>query len=331
MRIQRLAVFIAVVIVVVVVLAIGVSRCRQHAKESSYRTYFTDVQAMIDDSTDVGRGLGKLLSDPPLDKRELTQKLDELVAKQNEVTKRAQNAEVPDQLKDLHDIFVLGMKVRLRGVEQARDGLLAATGKNTKATAAKLAALQGYFSGPDVYYTEQYKTQAQQVMADDGVTNVAVPTSDLFMRKDLFDAAAIEAALQRVKSAGAEKGVHGVGIASVTAKPADVKLVEGKDTKVPSSTDLVFAVTVENQGSVTESKVVVKVTFTPAGSEPQVFEGTIDAIGPGEKRTIELGPIVPTESSLAKTSELKVQAGPVKGEKVTSNNSATFGVILEFK
>ena len=43
--------------------------------------------------------------------------------------------------------------------QQVRAGLLAAlTGKNLHATARKLAALSGYFTGPDVYYNELYRT-----------------------------------------------------------------------------------------------------------------------------------------------------------------------------
>jgi len=334
-RIQRLAIFLVVLFVIVFVLAVAVSKCQKHAKESAYRSYFTSIDAAIKESNAVGKEIGDLLANPGKLKRpELQARLDDLEKRQAEITARAQRIKPPSKLSELHSIFVLGMKVRQRGVQQVRDGLLAAIGKkNTKATAAKLAALSGYFTGPDVYYTELYQSQAKQVMADDGVTKVAVPASDYFLKNDLFDAGAIEAALKRAAASTSKTGRHGVGLVNVVAESADndpVRLSPGQDTKVPSAPDLEFAVTLENQGSVTENDVPVKLTFSPAGGDTQTLDGTIAAIGPGERQTVKIGVDIPA-TAISKTSSLKVRAGPVKGEKMVQNNQATYGVILEFQ
>lgn len=336
LKVQRLIILLVALFLIVLVLALGVRKCQLDARKSAYREYFTATSSIINDSNDVGKGLGAILANPSKysDKTKLKEALDPLVKKQDEITTRAQNIKPPGKLKDLHAIFVLGMKVRKRGVDQVEELLLAAfTKKNAKATAAKLATLSGYFAGPDVYYGEEYQKQAEQIVADDGVIGVPVPVSDFFLKNDLFDAAAIEAALKRAASSTGTTttGSHGVGLVRVVAKPDGVRLQAGKDTQVRSTPDLAFSVTIENQGSATESNVTVKLTFTAPGGAAQTLTGTIAAIGPGERQSVDIGGIVIPPEALAKTSTLKVLAGPVKGEKVTSNNQATYGVILQFK
>jgi hypothetical protein len=333
LKVQRLVIFLVVLFVIVFVLALAVRACQRHAKESAYREYFTDTASVINDSNDVGKRIGAILDNPTkYNRQELTAELDKLVADQTEITTRAQNIKPPDKLEDLHSIFALGMKVRQRGVEQVKAGLLAAIGKKkTKAMATKLAALSGYFTGPDVYYGELYQTQAQKIMADDGVTNVRVPSSDYFLKNPIFNAAAIEAALNRAAASTSQTGTHGVGLVSVVAKPDGVKLKAGQDTQVQSTPDLAFTVTIQNQGTVTESNVPVKLTFTAPGGSPQQLTGTVAAIGPGERQSVDIGGVTIPAEALAKTSTLKVVAGPVKGEKVLDNNQATYGIILQFE
>lgn len=333
LKFQRLAILLVALFVIVLALAFGVRECRQNAKEAAYREYFTAVQETINDSNDVGKKLGTILANPGKYKRqELTDELTRLENSHEEIAERAQNTEPPDKLKDLHETFALGMKVRWHGVTQVKNALLSAVAKkNSKAMAAKLAALSGYFTGPDVYYVDQYQTQAQTVMTDDGVGGIAVPASDFFLKHDLFDAAAIEAALKRAAASTSLTGTHGVGLVSVVAKPDGVRLKAGDDTQVQSAPDLVFAVTIQNQGSVTENDVVVKLTFTAPGGSPQELKGTISAIGPGERQSVDIGGVVIPPEALAKTSTVKVLAGPVEGEKVTDNNQATYGVILQFE
>ncbi len=164
LRIQRLVVALIALFIVVFALALFVRSCESHAKESAYRTYFSQVQQVITDANKVGKQLGGLLSDPSrLGRSELQSALNQVVSTQNEITTRAERIKPPGKLKALHEIFVEGMKVRLSGVVQVRAGLLAALkGKKINATARKLAALSGYFTGPDVYYNELYRTPSPE-------------------------------------------------------------------------------------------------------------------------------------------------------------------------
>ena len=186
LRIQRLVIALVALFVLVFVLALVIRSCQQNAKESTYRSYFTQVQQVESDATNkVGKPIAALLADPTkFGRTQLEDQLSTLVATQNEITTRTARINAPGKLKSLHQILVQGQQVRLAGVQQVRAGLLAAlTGKGLHATARKLAALSGYFTGPDVYYNQLYRTQAQKIVTNDGVTNVAVPEVGYFAER----------------------------------------------------------------------------------------------------------------------------------------------------
>ena len=333
LRIQRLIIALVALFILVFVLALVVRSCQQNAKESTYRTYFTQVQQIITRSkNDVGKPIAALLADPTrYGKTQLQATLDKLVLTQSAITTDTKNIDPPGKLKNLHQILVQGQQVRLSGVEKVRDGLVAAlTGKHLPATARKLAALSGYFTGPDVYYNELYYTQAQKVVTDDGVSNVAVPAlPGYFENSNAFSPSALRAALSSVSSSTKLNGVHGVALAAVAIKSngKTVTLTSGSNN-IKATVGMLVVVTVQNQGTVTLTNVPVKVTWTgPGNSSSAPLTAAIPSIAAGAKQTIDVpGTNIPS-TAITKTLKLTVLAGPVPGEKHLSNNHATFVVV----
>jgi hypothetical protein len=335
-RVLGLVVALAVLFLVVFALALIVRSCQQNAKESVYRTYFSGVQGDITDSaTNVGKPIRALLANPTrLSRSELKAQLDKLVNAQAEITTRAEHIKPPGKLAQLHQVFVDGMRIRLRGVQLLRDDLLAAlSGKHPQATARALAALSGYFSGPDVYYNELYKTQAQKIMNADGVTNVAVATLPgtvgYFAAHDLFSPSVISAALGKVSSSAKLTGTHGVGLASVDMKGSNqtVTLVSGKSNRFQATVGILVQVTVQNQGNVTETNVPVKVTWTPPSGAAQNLTASIGNLAAGAKQTVDVPGLQIQANDMLHPSHLRVQAGPVPNEKYLKNNVATYTIV----
>jgi hypothetical protein len=332
LRIQRLIIALVALFILVFVLALVIRSCQQNAKESTYRTYFTQVQQVITDSENkVGKPIAALLADPTrYGKTELTTTLDKLVSTQNEITTRTGHIDPPGKLKSLHQILVQGQQVRLSGVEQVRAGLLAAlTGKHLHATARKLAALSGYFTGPDVYYNELYRTQAQKIVTGDGVNNVAVPSTGYFENSSAFSPSALSAALSSVSSSTKLNGVRGVALAGVAIKSngKTVTLTSGSNN-IKATVGMLVVVTVQNQGTVTLTNVPVKVTWTgPGNGSSTPLTATIPSIAAGAKQTVDVPGTNILSTAITKTLSLTVLAGPVPGEKHLSNNHATFVVV----
>jgi hypothetical protein len=338
LRIQRLVIALIALFVVVFVLALVVRSCQQNAKESSYRTYFSEVQSVQTQATkNVDQPLAALLADPTrYGKTELTSRLKALVSAQSGIAKTTDNISPPGKLKSLHEVLKQGQQVRLDGVKLASAGLLAAlSGKNLHGTARKLAALSGYFTGPAVYYSTLYRTQAQNVMKKDGVSNVEVPPGASFAKAGtLFSAAALQAALASISSSTTLTGVHGVSLDGVAIKSngKTVTLAAGASTHFTASVDQVVLVTVKNPGKSAETNVAVKVVWVaPDGTASAPLTATIPSLPVGATRTAQVTNLSIPTTAITKASTLKVSVGPVPGEKVLSNNHASFVIVPVLK
>jgi uncharacterized membrane protein len=126
-------------------------------------------------------------------------------------------------------------------------------------------------------------------------------------------------------------GIHGVALQNVVAQPGDVALISNGVTTISASADLGFEVTVQNQGDVTESDVTVTVTIKPPGGDEISQTGVIATLPANKSQKVTVqGFAIPPEA-LSKQSTVKVTAGPVKGERVTTNNSDQFKILLQLQ
>jgi hypothetical protein len=332
-RIQRLAILAAVLFVVVFGIAWWARSCQHNRKVDTYRTYFDGVATAIDDSVALGKQVSSIMDDPAkLSRKELIEKLGQLTGLQEEIAVRASRLEPPGTLDDEQTVFATGMKVRARGFGLLRTAMLGALA-NKKVGVKEISALDGYFSGPDAYYQELVYQPARETMADEGVSDVAVPTSTYYLTWKALDPATVTLALESVGKSSKLSGIHGVALIDVTAKGSsgDVKLVRGKSNDVPASPDLSFVVQVQNQGSVTEKDVPVTATLVLPGGDTIKQTASIASIESNKTQDVTItGFAIPTDA-LSKEVTLKVVAGPVKGERSEANNSATYKLLLQLK
>ncbi len=332
-RIQRLAILALVLFVVVFAIAWWARSCQHNRKVDTYRTYFDGVATAIGDSDALGKQVSSIMKDPAkLSRKDLIAKLGQLSDRQEEIAVRAGRLEPPGTLESEQDAFASGMRVRQAGFEQF-EALMGAALANKKVGPNKIAALDGYFSGPDAYYGLLVYLPSRQTMSDEGVSGVAVPTSTYYLTWKALDPLVVATALESVGKSSKLTGIHGVGLLGVTAKGSSgtVELVKGKTTDVPASADLAFVVQVMNQGSVAESDVPVTATLTVPGGDPIKKEASIATIAPGKTQEVTITGFAIPEEALSKVCTLKVVAGPVKGERIETNNKAQFELVLQLK
>lgn len=329
-RIQRILILAAILFVVVFAMAWWARSCQQNRKVESYRTYFEGVSAAIGDSDALGKQLDQFVASPTkFSRKELTAKLAELSAKQNEIAVRADRLEPPDTLTAEQAVFAEGMRVRADGYKLFETTLLGMLGKK-KVNPAKLAALSGYFSGPDAYYTSRVYIPARNTMSEQGVTDVPVPTSTYYLTAKTFDAARLEQMLNSVSSSTKLAGIHGVALVSVIAQPGDITLTKAGTTNIPATVGLAFDIKVQNQGDVTEENVAVTAELKLPGSVLKP-SGTIATIASGQTQSVPIqGFEIPPEA-LSKVSTLKITVGPVPGERVKTNNTGQFKILLQLQ
>ncbi len=332
-RIQRLVIAVVVAFLVVFGLAWWARSCQHNRKVGTYETYFQGVTTDINDSTALGKQVSTIMYNPAkLSRQQLIDRLGQLAGKQQEIAVRASRLSPPSTLEQEQADFVSGMKVRARGFSLLRTAMLGAL-DNKKVTANTIAALDGYFSGPDAYYQELVYAPSREAMAKDGVTGVAVPTSSYYLTWKALDPVRVQQALDSVGKSTKLTGIHGVGLISVTAKTSsgDVKLVKDKTNNVAASADLGFVCEVQNQGTVTEHNVSVTAVLTVPGGDALKQQGTVAVIEPSKKQTVTISGFNIPETALSKVVTLKVTAGPVKGEHVLTNNTMSFKLLLQLQ
>ncbi len=331
-RIQRLIVLLVALFVIVFLLALWIRSCTHNRKVSSYQEYLSSVQKAVDATDQVGKTLKTMVTDPTSFTRDdLLKALDKMVQDQEGVVARVQDLQPPKSLETQHDVLIEGMQVRARGMRAWRDALNAdITGQDAGVTGADLAALGGYFVGPEAYYAALFYTQAQKTMADEGVTNVTVPTADFYTRAGLFTTARMKEMLTKIGKSANIKGIHGVALVSVTVQPGDKKLQKGKRNNVTATADLVFVVSMQNQGNVTEKDVPVRLTLDPPGDvSPQTVTQTIGSIKSQATKSVQFEGLTIDSSAIGRVSKLTVKVGPVPQEQVTGNNSASYSLVLQ--
>jgi hypothetical protein len=327
----RLAGLIAFAILVVVLFVFWISSCQGASKKSSYKRYMEKVSVVAKDSEQIGRELNDALTTPGIKFAELNTKLSGLAQQEQQDVAAVRAMSPPGKLRLQHQHAIEALEFRVSGLRGLADAFTQAS-RSPKATTGNALLLAGQaerlVSG-DVVWDDLFKDPAIEELRRQGITGVAVPDSTFVPNPDYASTRFWEAILQRLQgsatSSGTSGGLHGTALISTKALPGNQELSADTENTVTATTDLGFAVTVEDSGDSQEVQVKVTLTIQQTPS-PIVQTKTIDLINPGEQRTVafhNLGQV-----QFATRTTVKVDVQPVPEEKNAANNSAEYPVIF---
>lgn len=331
----RLAGLIAFAILIVVLLVFWISSCQGASKKSSYKHYYEKVGVVANDSEQVGRELNDALTTQGIKFSELQSKLNGLANSEQQNVAALRAISPPGPLRLQHRDALESLEFRVSGLRGLADGFARASRSPKNVTTNALKLLQPpaqRLVASDVVWSDLFQAPAQGnggVLQREGITGVAVPGSVFVASPDYASSRYWEAILQRLQGAATSGstggGLHGTGIVKTAALPANQELSQTTENTVTATTDLGFAVTVEDTGDSQEVQIKVTLTIQQSPS-PIVQTKTIDLINPGEQKTVvfrNLGQV-----QFATKTTVKVDVAPVPQEKNTSNNSAAYPVIF---
>jgi hypothetical protein len=327
----RLAGLIAFAILIVVLFVFWISSCQGASKKSSYKHYMEKIAVIAKNSEQHGRELNDALTTPGSKFAVLTTRISSIAQGEQQDVAAARAMSPPGPLRLQHQEAIEALEFRvsgLRGIAQAFTSAARAP-KNVTGNALLLAGQAERLVSGDVVWDDLFKDPAIEELRRQGVTGVAVPDSSFIPNPDYASTRFWEAILQRLQGAattgGTSGGLHGTGLVSVKAQPGNQELSSSTENTVTATTDLGFAVTIEDTGD--SQEVQVKVTLTIQQSPtPIVQTKTIDLINPGEQKTVlfhNLGQV-----QFATRTTVKVDIQPVPQEAKTANNSASYPVIF---
>jgi hypothetical protein len=327
----RLAGLIAFAILVVVLLVFWISSCQGASKKNSYKRYMERVAVVANDSEQIGRELNDALTTPGIKFAELNTKLSGLAQQEQQDVAAVRGMSPPGTLRLQHQQAIEALEFRVSGLRGLADAFTQASRspKNTTGNALLLAGQAERLVSGDVVWDDLFKDPAIEELRRQGITGVAVPDSTFVPNPDYASTRFWEAILQRLQgsatSGGTSGGLHGTGLVAVKALPGNQELSADTENTVTATTDLGFAVTLEDTGDSQEVQVKVTLTIQQTPS-PIVQTKTVDLINPGEQKTVafhNLGQV-----QFATRTTVKVDIQPVPEEKNTANNSAEYPVIF---
>jgi len=321
-----------VVVVVAGVIAAGglLIRSYLHDREvSSYTTYIEQVTAIIKDSDRIGAELSKLLKEPgDATRKDVQTKLDQHQQAADRLTEQAKALSTPEDMHEAHQLLIFTMQLRSRGLQNLKPSLLNALEvQDVEVSSEQISRSMQLLGLSDLLYEEFFVTKAAAVLKQHDVPGATVPSTDFIADESLADKQKIQEVLAAMKSSDTLQTVHGVALIKVVAHPAEKPIERDDRLNLQASDKLAFVVTVENQGNMSEKDVAVTLKLTPSNStQSQIQTVKIPEIKAKEHVDVRISGINPTD--YGKEALLRVDAGPVPGEKNQENNFLEAHVIF---
>jgi hypothetical protein len=326
----RLAGLIAFAILIVVLLVLWVQSCSGTSKKSSYQHYVDKIAPLALDSNRGGTALATAIATPGIKAAELATKMDQLASQQRVDVRQARKIRPPSGLDSYHQSLVVALQLRADGLTGLASALRAGAGSTKVAeTATNLASQTQLLVGSDVLWQNRWRAPVQNAIRAAGITGIAVPVSRFLEEQGVDTSAFWTPVVERLNgntTSGGNTSGKAVGTKLVGTKslPKGQELSESQLNTVVDSTNLGFAVTVENSGDVQVAS--VQVTITIKQSKPITASRTISLINPGQLVTVQFKNLPQPEFVVRTT--LEVDVAPVPGETNPHNNSASYPVIF---
>jgi hypothetical protein len=326
----RLAGLIAFGILIIVLLVLWVQSCSGTSKKSSYAHYLDKIAPLAVDSNRAGTALATAIATPGIKADDLANKMNQLASQQQIDQQQAQGVKAPSGLETPHLDLVEALRLRAAGLQGLASELRAGAGSTKVAeTAANLASQTQLLVASDVLWQHRWRTPVLAAMRQHRITGLTVPVSRFLQEQGVDSSAFWTPVVERLNgnsTGGGNTSGKAVGtkLDSTKALPKGQTLSETSLNTVVDSTNLGFAVTVQNSGDVQVASVQVTITIKQA--KPITASRTISLINPGQLVTVDFKNLPQPEFVVRTT--LEVDVAPVPGETNPHNNSASYPVIF---
>ncbi len=327
--------YVRFALIVVVILGVVVAgglliRSRLQAREvAAYQSYMSQVADIVTRSNDVGAKLSTLITAPGnATRKDVQTKLDQFNKSVAEQTVAVLALNPPGNLRDAHEWLTASMRIRERGMAEFSPSLMSALEVlDTDVPSDQISRAMQKFVLADVAYSEFFASEATGVLRAKNVSDVKIVAADFLADDDLASKSGVVKWLTALKSTEELQAIHGVGLIKVVAKPAEKSITNGGTFDLPSSDQLRFLITVENQGNMAETDVPVTLRLQgPNSVQPQIVSIKIPDIKAKESKEVEIKGVNPTD--YGEKALLKIEVGPVPNEKNLDNNSLEAHVVF---
>ncbi len=311
-------------LIVLILVVLGVKGCLDAKARSELSEYANKVTQIVQETEQTSKSFfGKLANPGNLSVTEFVAEVNaDRSAMDNYVT-RVDSLSAPGGMGRAQNALELVYELRGSAMNEIANKMSTALGNVGAARAtADIAKQMQKLLASDALYAAVVRPEIDGVLKSNGLEGSNVPKS-VFLADGTkwLDPANVSAALGSVtgSTASATPGIHGLGLASTAINGTE--LAAGSTTTIPKGTTPEVEAKVENQGESTENGVIVSVMVNGG----HTLQGTISSIGVGETQSVTI-PLTPVPRGQV---TLEVEAHPVPGEKVLTNNKASYTVDFE--
>jgi hypothetical protein len=324
----RLIGLISFAILIVLLLVLWVNGCREDQRKDAYREYVEQIDDYATQSQRLGRRFNNLLTTRGTQQADVVNELSGLADQQDQIANNARELEPPGRLRDQHAHMLDTFDLRTNGLRGMTEAFRStAQSRNANAAGALLALQMQRLVASDVIWEDLFKEPTRSRLDNLDITGVNVPSSVFLRNPDIATTASMRSVWQRIHGAatgGTSCEPRGTGIVSTKVLPDQDLSTETTNT-IQLSTDLTFAVTVQNSGCAQEVGVKVRLTIQQS-PRPITAQRTIDLIDQGEEATVEFNNLQDRTPQLDQDTSLTVEVEPVPNESNTRNNTASYPV-----
>jgi hypothetical protein len=310
-------------LVALIVVVLGVKGCLDARAHRELSDYARDVTEIVEGTEQTSkRFFGKLEDPGNLSVTEFTNEVSADSSAMSGYASRIDGLSSPGDVGSAQGSLELVYELRAGAMEKIAAKMSTALGDSgsTKATAAIAKQMQTLLAG-DVIYEEVVRPEINGVLATNGISGSDVPKSSVLPSSKWLEESSVDAAIGAISGGGGGEtsGIHGLGIGAVGVN--GVELVEGAPAVVGGEETPEVEVQVVNQGESTENGVSVSVSVD--GGSPLVE--SIESIAAGETSAA----LIPLTPSPTGTVTLEIEVETVPGEKISTNNEASYSVTFE--
>jgi hypothetical protein len=311
-------------LLLLILIVLGVKGCLDARKTRALSDYARNVTQIVEETEQTSKQFfGKLAEPGSLSVTEFVNEVNADRSAMDNYASRVDGLSAPGDMSDPQNSLELVYRLRSTAMDEIAEEMSTALGDvgAEKATAAITRQMQKLLAG-DVVYATVVRPGINDVLAANGIEGSDVPPSTYLQGgTEWLDEATVSAALGSVNGSTAEatSGIHGLGLFGTSVNGTE--LTAESTTSVSSEGTPEVEVQVQNQGESTENGVTVSVTVSGGST----LQGTIESIGVGETATASI-PLTPAPKGEV---TLEVDVETVPGEKISTNNKASYTVAFE--
>ena len=329
----RRAVALGAGLLVVIILGFSIKGCLDSQHKDALRSYARNVNTLVTDadnqvSQPFFAPLSSVQGKSPIDVEVAINGFRDIAVQES---RQARGFTVPSEMTGAQRDLLLALNLRAEALGKIANqirGALAPGSSGQGDAGAVIAGEMGAFLASDVIYSQRVKPLIIRALTSNGIQTD--PPADAQFLGDLawLSPAVVD---NRIGSGGGAAsggaiapGTHGHGLVGVSfgGQPLSPSPTVNRLTGAGTAD---FTVNIANQGTNDETGVKVDLTVSGSGA-PITGTKTLDQTKAGSTASavIPLTPAPPTGVPL----RVEAKVEPVPGEKVVSNNSMTFVVVL---